>query len=280
VGKTNNGVAAASWDKHILYEAAVQSVDADQIFMERLFRRRRGRAPRTFREDFCGTAALSCEFVRRHPGNRAWGVDLHRPTLDWGRRHNLSLLGPESGRVTLLHRNVLHVRKPPVDMVAALNFSYGVFHTREELARYFRTAYESLNDEGVFVLDAYGGTESIDVLTEKRPIPASRRPDGTRVPAFTYVWEQASFNPVDHHTVCHIHFRFRDGSRRQRAFTYDWRLWTLPEMTDLLRETGFRDPEIYVEGWDDIADESDGVFRLRRRYDQMAGWIAYVVGYR
>jgi hypothetical protein len=276
----NHRVAAASLDKHVLYEAAVQSVDADHAFFERVFRRRRGRAPRTFREDFCGTAALSCEFVRRHPENHAWGVDLHRPTLDWGRRHNLSALGPESGRVTLLHRDVLHVRRPAVDLVAALNFSYCVFKTRDRLLAYFRAVRESMNSEGVFVLDAFGGTESIDTLTEKRRIPATRRPDGTRVPAFTYVWEQALFNPVDHHIVCHIHFRFRDGSRRQRAFSYDWRLWTLPELTDLLVESGFRDPEVYLEGWDDDADDADGVFRHRRRYEQMAGWIAYIVGYR
>jgi len=278
VGK-NHRIAAAT-DKHILYEAAVQSVDADNAFFERVFRRRRGRAPRSFREDFCGTAALSCEFVRRHPENRAWGVDLHLPTLAWGRRHNLSQLGPESGRVTLLNRNVLHVRKPAVDLVAALNFSFNVFKTRETLGGYFRTVRESLNRDGVFVLDAFGGTESFDTLTEKRRVPASRRLDGSRVPAFTYVWEQASFNVVDNHIVCHIHFRFPDGSFRQRAFTYDWRLWSLPELTELLLEAGFRDPEVYLEGWDEDDDESDGIFRRRRRYDQMRGWVGYVVGYR
>jgi hypothetical protein len=94
------------------------------------------------------------------------------------------------------------------------------------------------------------------------------------------VWEQESFSVVDHHIVCHIHFRFRDGSMRRRAFTYDWRLWTLPELTDLLRDSGFRDPEVYLEGWDDDADEADGIFRRRRRFDQMAGWVGYVVGYR
>ena len=40
----------------------------------------------------------------------------------------------------------------------------------------------------------------------------------------------------------------------------------------------FAASEVYAEGWDHDADESDGIFRRRVRLDNDAGWIAYVVG--
>ncbi|MDM7913964.1 MAG: hypothetical protein QUU85_01675 [Candidatus Eisenbacteria bacterium] len=108
----------------------------------------------------------------------------------------------------------------------------------------------------------------------------SVRPDGTKVPGFTYVWEQASFNPIDHHIRCYIHFRFPDGRKMERAFRYDWRFWTLPELQEILLEAGFRSAEVYLEGWDDEADEADGIYRRRKSFEEMAGWVAYVVGLR
>ena len=45
-------------DRHALYEVAVQGVDWDLDFLERLYRARNGREARVFREDFCSTAAL------------------------------------------------------------------------------------------------------------------------------------------------------------------------------------------------------------------------------
>jgi hypothetical protein len=98
------------------------------------------------------------------------------------------------------------------------------------------------------------------------------------VPAFTYIWEQAKFNPIDHEIVCHISFRLRGGKKLRRAFTYHWRLWTLPELREILAEAGFAGSDVYVEGWDDDADETDGVFRKRARFENQAGWVAYVVG--
>jgi len=265
-------------DRHLLYSAAVQSPDTDLDFFERVYRRRRSRGFRLLREDFCGTAALACEWVRRHPDSRAWGVDLDRRTLDWGVERYVPLLGPEAGRLELICGDVLEPREPKVDVVAAQNFSYCVFKERAQLARYFGVVRRSLRNGGMFFLDAYGGTEAICYAKENRPIEASRAFDGTRVPAFTYVWEQATFNPVDHHTVCHIHFRLRGGRRIRRAFTYDWRLWTLPELRELLLEAGFANADVYIEGWDDKADDTDGVYRRRARFENQSGWVAYIVG--
>jgi len=263
-------------DKHHLYSASVQCPEADLRFCARVFRREFGRAPRTLREDFCGTALLACEFVRRGARHQAWGVDLHRETLDWGRAHWVPRLGPAAGRLHLVCRDVQDARTPRVDVVVALNFSYSVFKTRARLGAYFRAARAALGSRGLFVLDAWGGSETMGTIVEPRRIPAETAFDGTRVPAFTYVWEQARFNPVDHHIECHIHFR-RGAQRVRRAFSYDWRLWTLPELRELLIEAGFRAAEVYVEGWNHDDDEGDGIFLRKRRFANDLSWVAYVV---
>ena len=69
-----------------------------------------------------------------------------------------------------------------------------------------------------------------------------------------------------------------DGSKLRRAFVYDWRLWTLPELQELMLEAGFKSTEVYTEGWDVGADDTDGIFRRRRYFENQEGWVAYVVG--
>ena len=265
--------------RHYLYSAAVQSVDADLAFFRRIYKKRNGETFRRLREDFCGTAVLACDWVRRDLRNEAWGIDLDQPTLDWGVKHYGPRLGKSSKRLHLQCRDVLQVTRPKVDLVAALNFSYSVFHTRDMLSRYFRQVCKSLAHGGVFVLDAWGGSETMCEDLENRSVEAEEAFDGKKIPSFTYVWEQSRFNPIDHRIVCHIHFKLRDGTRMKKAFTYDWRLWTLPEMRELLLDAGFVSADVYVEGWDDEEDESDGIFRKRKYFENQEGWVAYVVAH-
>jgi SAM-dependent methyltransferase len=265
-------------DPYALYEAAVQAVDYDLDFIERVYRSRRGRRFRLFREDFCATAHLAAHWVLRRPQNRAWGVDLDPRPLEWCRRHRLPVLRAAARRLVLVRRDVREVRRPSVDVVVALNFSYWVFKRRTELLAYFRAVRRSLRPGGMFVTNAFGGTEAMAELVEKRRIAATNAVDGSPIGPFTYLWQHASFNAIDHHIVCHIHFRFPDGTRMQRAFTYDWRLWTLPEVREAMLEAGFGAVEIYVEGWDDRKNVADGIYRLRKRFPNQEGWLAYVVG--
>ena len=267
-------------DRHLLYTPAVQHVEHDLDALEHIYRSLNGRAPALLREDFCGTAALACEWVRRGPRRRAWGVDLHGPTLSWARRRRLSSLGSAAGRVTLLHSDARRLTRPPVDLVVALNYSYWVFHRRAALLAYFRAARASLARGGLLCLDAFGGTEAMQELVETRHVPASRGPGGERVPPFRYVWEQVAFNPVEHGLRCHIHFRMRDGREMRRAFSYDWRMWTLPEIRELLAEAGFRESIVYLQDWDDEAHEALGSYSRRRRFENQQSWLAYVIGAR
>ena len=92
---------------------------------------------------------------------------------------------------------------------------------------------------------------------------------------FDYVWEQETFNPYNNHTICHIHFRFADGSALKRAFSYDWRVWSLPELRDLLSEVGFGKVEEWWDGTDD-----DTMVRLTPEDENFVSWLGYIVAWR
>ena len=85
--KRNDG--PRTWDRHKLYEIAVQSPDVNADFFDRVYRRLNGTKPRLLKEDFCGTALLSAEWVKKRKKNEAIGVDLDRETLRWGKKHNI-----------------------------------------------------------------------------------------------------------------------------------------------------------------------------------------------
>jgi cyclopropane fatty-acyl-phospholipid synthase-like methyltransferase len=207
--------------------------------------------------------------VRRREGNRAIGVDIDPGVLAWGRRHNLGRLSKaRQGRVDLLQADVLTVATEPPDLVLAMNFSYWLFTTRARMLAYFRRVRESLAPGGVLFLDAYGGYDAYRVIEEVRDIDQ----DGWR---FQYIWEQEHYDPISGRLVCNIHFVFPDGSRLDRAFRYDWRLWTLPEIRELLAEAGFGRVLVYWQGWD-ANDEPDGVFRPTEEGEPDAGWICYL----
>ncbi len=266
-------------DLHWLYEASVQNVDTDLDFGKRVYTKHRKRKPLTVREDFCGTAKLAARWVQRNKMHEAWGIDFHQPTLDWGLKYNVAELSEEQkSRLHLICGDVIEAATPKVDLAFALNFSFCVFKQRETLKNYFRAVAHSLNTEGLFVMDIYGGTESV---TEKcddiREIPGFITPDGMKIPDFEYTWEQAKYNPISHHTTCHIHFKVPGFRKINKAFTYDWRLWTLPELQEILLEAGFAKAEVYLHDFDDEG-ESDEIFRLRKTYENTQGWVAYVVG--
>lgn len=262
---------------HHLYEASVQGVGTDIDFAVRIFKNKNGRKPGDLREDFCGTAALACEWVKRSPKHRAWGIDIDRPTLNWGLKHNVPHIGKKAGQLTLLCDDVLKAKTPAADLVMALNFSYCVFKTRELLRTYFRQVRKALRKDGLFIMDIYGGTEAVAAKLEPRKVDAFIAADGTKVPSFTYVWDQAEYNVIDHHVVNHIHFKVPGCGKINKAFTYDWRLWTLPELREILQEAGFRSTEVYLHDWTKDG-ESDDIYRRRTNYENALGWVAYVVG--
>jgi len=257
-------------DRYKLYQESVQDPESDVKLMQRIFKKRYGRPARLLREDFCGSAALACEWVSAHPDNRAWGIDLDPEPLAWAQANNLALLSPDQReRVHLIEGDVLEAQTEPADITVAYNFSYFCFQTRRDLLGYLRTARSTLREEGLLILDAYGGADAQQTMTE------TRDQEG-----FDYVWDQDAFDPIRHHAINHIHFEFPDGSRIQKAFSYDWRLWTLPELCDLLEDAGFAKSEVYWEGTDAKSGEGNGVYRKAEQAPDDPAWIAYIVGVR
>lgn len=261
-------LTAKTADRHWLYENSVQNPEAEVRFIDRVYRSEFGCKPKFLREDFCGTANLSARWVSRRAKNTALGVDNHRPTLDWGLANNIAPLGGKKDRVELVCADVRDVNSPRADVLAATNFSWWGFRTRPELAGYFRNCRESLQDRGMLMLDIYGGPEAQVLQFEERECEG-----------FTYVWDQDVFNPITHEYRCRIHFRFPDGSEMKNAFRYHWRLWSIPEACEILREAGFEKPVVYWEGADRDG-EPNGIFRPSVRGDQSPAWVAYIVAFR
>ncbi len=264
--KTTKPTMASQADRHVLYQQSVQCVEPEIDFVDETFTSMRGRTARVLREDFCGTANTSCEWVRRRPDNVAFGVDLDPDVLAWGEQHNRASLGDDAERLTLLQSNVLDVETDPLDVALAMNFSYWILKDRQSTRRYFRRVRDALVDDGVFFLDCYGGYEAFKEMKER-----------TKQKDFTYVWDQAHFNPLTNDMKCKIHFEFPDGSKMKNAFTYQWRLWTLPEIKELLSEAGFRSVTVYWEKWDEEAEEGTGEYYPAEVGDADPAWVCYVV---
>jgi len=255
------------FDRYALYQRAVQSPEVDCQFISDAYRDSRSKRPHDMREDFCGTFALCCEWVRRNRHNRAFGIDLDGEPLQYGREHNLAKLRTEpASRVHIQQGSVLTSRMPLVDVVVAMNFSYYIFKSRLILRRYFKRALQGLRHDGIFVLDCFGGKDCQEANQEY-----------TSLGHFTYYWDQVRFDPVTNEALFYIHFKRRGEKRRERVFTYDWRMWTIPEIRETLLEAGFKRTFVYWEGTTRSGD-GDGNFKRAEKGEECDGWIAYVVG--
>ena len=276
MGNNSNGKTAVKrWtartaDRHELYQFSVQAPTEDLRFMSRVYRKLRGKEPRHFREDFCGTALLCATWVKGRKPRTAEGFDISKATLDWGRKNNFAVLGERADRILLHNKDVRSPSRRKPDLRCALNFSYFVFKQRAELLEYFEAARRDLAPGGVFVLDIYGGPDAMEEEEETREIDEG----------FTYVWDQSRYNPATGDYKTHIHFRFKDGTELAKAFTYEWRLWSLPEVKDVLFDAGFKRVDTYWEGTDEKTDEGNGVFRRSERGENCPAWVTYLVASR
>lgn len=269
-GGTRAKTMAAAADKYDLYVRSVQSPDVEVAFFDRAYRSRFGRRPLVLREDFCGTAAVCYEWVRSNSGRRAIGVDLDPEPLAWGsRRYSPTLKDGQASRLDLVRGDV-RTTNARAEVIAAQNFSYFCFQTRDDLRAYFRQVRRCLAPEGMLVLDVLGGSEMME----------DNREEETSFGKFKYVWDHLDFDPVTHHCSYAIHFRFKDGSELRNAFRYDWRLWSLPELRELLEEAGFSSSDVYWEATDRETGDGNGVYRKRVRGDADPAWVVYLVAWK
>lgn len=266
-------------DPHDLYQRSVQCVEAEIDFVDKVYSKLRKKKASLLREDFCGTANTSCEWVRRRKTNHAVGLDIDPAPMAWGIEHNISKLKDEARtRLELRQADVLQARSGNFDVVLAMNFSYWCFKQRATLLKYFKAVRASLAPDGIFFMDIFGGSDSMKEVEEPRKI-GPRPGGGYGSPGFTYVWEHHKYDPISGDMACYIHFRFADGSELKRAFEYDWRLWTIPEIIDVLTDAGFSRSTTYWEG-DDPKGGGNGIFTPAKNGEACPSFIAYIVAER
>jgi len=254
-------------DKYKLYQKSVQEPEHEMDFFDQAYEEAFGpKKAKVLREDFCGTFAVCCEWVKK-AGRTAFGIDLDPEPLNWGRKNNLAKLSPaQQEKVTLIQDDVRTNGTPKADILAAQNFSFWYFKTREEVLNYFKIAHKNLSDNGIMIMDMMGGGESI----------TDDHKDTRKVGNFTYIWDQSHYNPITHDCSFYIHFKFKDGSKLKKAFEYHWRFWTIPEVRELLKEAGFSEAHVYWEG-DDGDGDGNGEWSRSEEASSEPCWIAYIV---
>lgn len=253
-------------DRYSLYELAVTDPPRLARFIDAVH----GRNPRILREDFSGSAALARHWAAQGPRRASIAVDQDAEPL--ARAANII-------RLTTRRSDVLRARDR-ADIIAAVNFPLGYWHTRPALLKYLRHARACLRPRGIFIADTYGGH---DAFIPSKTTTRLRGPHGEHI---EYTWEQRRADPITGRVIDALHFRVRPrGQKRARilrdAFIYNWRLWSIPELTDAYLEAGFRDVEVYDRLGDAI--DQDGrlyVTPTAPNEDLGPSWVVYIVGRR
>ncbi|KAJ6816365.1 uncharacterized protein M6B38_416395 [Iris pallida] len=310
-----------SLSKFHLYQKSVQSPKGDISYLQKFFLTYvGGRFPLHLQEDFCGTALLSSEWLRSDSRRTAVGLDLDFEALNWCLENNLTKVGTDGySRIHLYHGNVLQPQEarlvkstlhdsmrtvdlddqddssepvehctsrvpstmeeavlPSRDIICAFNYSCCCLQRRADLLLYFKHVLRTLSRKGgIFVMDLYGGTSSERKLRLQR-----------RFSNFTYFWEQAEFDIISRRTRISLHFHL--GRKKiLHAFSYDWRLWSLPEIKDCLEEAGFQSVHFWIREMPNTQESRnseeyngsrDVKYEEMSSFEQLDAWNAYVVG--
>lgn len=273
--------------KLLLYRHAVQDPYADLALLLRIHAHDRGKhapAPTLLREDFAGTCAIAAAFVASDPHRQAVAIDRDASVLRWAWKNVRREIGPRAADLHLVRADVRKVTAPRhvprVDILVSMNFGMLYFHQRGEFLTYLRRARQALRPHGVLVFDVYGGPGAMQRSVQTRRV--TKVPEAG-LPAVKYIWEQRRFDALTNRTDCRIHFQFNQDSRRhhvRNVFTYDWRLWTLPELIELLDEAGFAKTEVWCDKIDPRRGIADGRFRPVKSLPDRHDFVACVVGRR
>lgn len=236
-------------DRHDCYELCVQS----PRHVVALLRGVHGGEPLTLREDFAGTASVSLRWLAeaksRGERARALAVDLDAESLERARdtAARERLAGLEVTSSDCIAADDVH----GADVIFVGNFSIGYIRTRDALVRYLRASKRRLDagnagfGGGIFACDLYGGPSAYRLGVLERKHPSRGRE------MIHYVWRHEEADPRTARVRNSISFRVvLDGdviAEMPRAFVYEWRLWSLVELTEAMHEAGFSEVTLYKD---------------------------------
>ncbi len=259
-------------DKHALYLASVQDPISDVSRVSKIYISIFNKEALSFREDFSGTFALSCCWVQSSSERTAISIDIDEETIEYGTKNYLSnLSSSEQARILPVVGNAI-TTTDSVDIIATFNFSYCLLHERKTLLKYFKHAYKSLNDDGMLILDIFGGSDSEIPEVQERDID-----NHDHIAPFLFEFERKDFNPITRIANYGIHFKYESGEEIIDAFTYEFRMWSITEIRDLLDEAGFSRVKVF---WEDCDSEGfgNGEFYETESEENSVNWNAYIVG--
>ena len=256
----------SKFDKYFYYKKSVQSPKEDIQFFKKTYTHFFKKSPRIFREDFCGTFYVGYHWIKEHPQNKAIVIDADKKPIEYGKKHHLSKLNPSQKlRLKILNQNVLDKGLPKAEIITVSNFSYFIFKHRALMLKYFKNIKKSLFKQGLFIIDVVGGPDCESYCEER-----------VEYEGFDYYWDQDYFDPINNTARFYIHFKRKGEKKQKKAFSYCWRLWSIPELKDILKEAGFSKVHVYWEQ-SDKKGEGTGIFKKTLRGEACDTWIAYLV---
>ena len=258
--------AKTPFDKYFYYKKSVQSPPEDIQFFQKTYKHFFKKPAYIFREDFCGTFYLAYHWIQKHSKNKAIAIDADKEPLEYGNVHHLSKLKEsQKKRLTVLNKNVLDKKLPKAEIITVSNFSYYALRERNLMLKYFKNIHKALLTKGLFIIDVLGGPDCEELSEEE-----------VQHKNFSYYWDQDYFDPIKRTGRFYIHFKRKGEKKREKVFSYHWRLWSLPELKDILLEAGFSKVYIYWEGTNSKG-EGNGIFKAENKADICDTWIAYLV---
>ena len=93
---------------------------------------------------------------------------------------------------------------------------------------------------------------------------------------FKYFWECQMFNPMTNNCRFAIHFKKKGEKKRKDVFVYEWRMWFMSELRDVMEEAGFSKTVGYWEGDDEEDGSGDGNFFPTDDAENCDAWVTYI----
>ena len=236
-------------NRYDLYEIAAQMPDMQARFLRAVH----AGGPLRLAEDFSGPSAIARAWVALGSAFHAIVTDRDPEPIEHARERLRERHPQAESRFHAINDDVLAARGT-VDVIAAFNFALCELHDRKQLVTYLRHVLMRLDALGIFVADLYAGPGAFVPGITEQEIDYEDQ-------VIRYEWEQIEADPINARVRNAMHFVLPGGKRIDNAFTYDWRLWSLAELRDALREAGFRSTEVYLQLAEAITGDGEMLVR-------------------